>query len=421
MAVSRPGRHPGADRGAPLRAAELHRVLVVRADNLGDVVMATPVLGALREFAPHARIDLLASPAGSAVAPMIPELDGVLTVSPSWQQLGGSATGDAERELVERVRTRRYDAMIVLTSFSQSPWPVAHVGLLAGVPVRAVHSSEFGGAVATHWVTPPADTTHQVDRGLHLLAALGIPDRGRAPRLRIPDADDRAGAALLGDLARAPFAVLVPGASCATRRYPAARFGAAAAAIAAAGLPVRVAGPAAEEALVAEVVATARSAGGARIGAARSAGGARIDAARSAGGARIDASGRPDVAALPPTTVPRFAAVVRRATVVVTNNSGGMHLADALGTPVAVAWAGTERPGDMNPRAVPAALLGAPVPCSPCRLLTCPYGHECLDVEPEALAAAACRLARGPEGEEEPWPPIPSQVTRGPALTPSGS
>ena len=59
----------------------------MRPDNIGDVVLLTPALRALRAAAPQARMELLASPAGTAVAAMIPELDGVLTVSPSWQQL----------------------------------------------------------------------------------------------------------------------------------------------------------------------------------------------------------------------------------------------------------------------------------------------------------------------------------------------
>ena len=384
-----PGQHPGADRGAPLDPGALQRVLVVRADNLGDVVMASPVIRAVRAFAPGAGIDLLAAPAGAAVAPLVPGLDDVLTVSPSWQQLpGGSGdTADREWELVERIRDRGYDTMLVLTSFSQSPWPAAHIGLLAGIGIRVVHSREFGGAVATHWVTPPPDTTHQIDRGLHLLAAVGVPARGREPRLRVPEVDDAAAAGLLGASIR--FAVLVPGASCPSRRYPAARFGRAAAAIAAAGLPVRVAGTGAEAALVAEVIA---------------------------------AAAHPGVSALAPMTLPRFAAVVGRAAVAITNNSGGMHLADALGTPVVVAYAGTERTGDMPPRAVPAALLGVAVACSPCRLLRCPYEHQCLDVAPERLAAAVHELAAEPRIGTPPaspisGPPISGPPTPGP-LTP---
>ena len=355
-----PGHHPGADRGAPLDPAALRRVLLVRADNAGDVLTASPVVRALRRFAPHAALELLTSPVGAAAAPLVPGLDAVRTVSALWQQLGSGPPDAAERErrLVRELREPGYDTMVVLTSFSQSPWPAAHAGLLAGIGTRIVHSREFGGAVATHWVTPPPDTTHQVDRGLHLLSSVGVPGRGARLGLRVPDADDRAAEELVGT---GPFAVLAPGASCPTRRYPAARFGRVAALLAAAGLPVRVSGPPSEAALVAEVVA---------------------------------AAAHPGVTALDPVPLPVFAGVVRRAAVAVVNNSGGMHLADGLGTPAAVVFAGTERPGDIAPRNVPVALLGVRVPCSPCRLLTCPYDTQCLDVPPERVAAAAADLAR---------------------------
>jgi ADP-heptose:LPS heptosyltransferase len=400
-----PFRHPGADRGGRVDLAAARRILVVRPDNIGDVVLLTPALRALRAAAPQARIELLASPAGTAVAAMIPELDGVLTVSPNWQQLtapadaaGAEAAVRAERELLDRITAGRYDAMLVFTSFSQSPWPVAHLGLLAGIGTRVVHSREFAGAVATHWVTPPPDTTHHVDRSLHLVEAIGVPLQGRTPSLRIPasayaDADDLLADALAGrsadhrtagDTVRmramagatsattrlhrsSPgsasslrFALLVPGASCPSRRYPAARFGAAAAAIAASGLPVLVAGTAAEAGLVDEVV-------------------------RSAGSA--------DVRALPAVGLPVFTALIARAAVALTNNSGGLHLAEATGTPVVVTYAGTERLADVAPRAVPCALLQVPVPCSPCRQLSCSFHLECLDLAPQRLAEAALRLA----------------------------
>jgi len=375
-----PGRHPGADRGGPVDVAAARRILVVRADNIGDVVTTTPALRALRAAAPDARIELLASPVGAAVAPMIPQLDGVVAVSASWQQLPGAgrdpaADATAERELLERITAGQYDLLLVLTSFSQSPWPVAHLGLLAGIGTRAVHSREFGGAVATHWVTPPADTTHQVDRALHLLAAIGVPHRGRETSLRVPVDAARTAAELAP---HGPFAVLAPGASCAARRYPAERFGAAAGELARAGLPVLVAGSGAEAPLVERVVAEAA---------------------------------HPDVTPVPAVPLPVFTALLARGAVAITNNSGGMHLADAVRTPVAVTYAGTERPGDLRPRSTPAALLGREVPCAPCRQLQCPFQHECLDVPAAELAAAALVLTTAvpPDPrEEDRWRRVPS-------------
>ena len=366
-----PFGHPGADRGGPVDVGAAGRILAVRADNIGDVVTTTPALRAIRAAAPHARLDLLTSPAGATIAPMIADIDGVVATSVSWQQLDSAAGSAAqERDLLERLAAARYDVLLVFTSFSQSPWPVAHLGLLAGIGTRVVHSREFGGAVATHWVTPPPDGTHQVDRALHLLAAIGVPDCGRAPTLHVPaDAEDAA--AQLGP--DGSFAVLAPGASCAARRYPPERFAAAAAQLAQAGLPVLVAGSAAETELVAQVVTGAADSG---------------------------------VTGVPPVPLPVFTALLRRAAVAITNNSGGMHLADAVRTPVAVTYAGTERRAELRPRAVPSALLGRDVVCSPCRQLRCPFEHECLDVPPGDLAAAALELVSRPAPvEEDRWLP----------------
>lgn len=350
---SRPHRHPAADLAAPPDWSAVRRVLVVRADNLGDVVLATPAIRALRQAVPHAAIDLLASPVGAKVAPMIRGLRDVLTVSASWQQAGVPArpAGELaleERRLVDELLARDYDAMIVFTSHSQSPWPVAHVGMLAGIGIRAVHSAEFGGAVATHWVTPPPVGIHQVDRCLHLLAALGIPPAGTGLELDIPQLPGIGGGV-----------VLAPGGSCSSKRYPAARFAEVARLLGQAGRGVRVTGSPSEAALVDEVVTRA---------------------------------GHPLVEPLGEVGVPELAAVIAAADVVVCNNSGCLHLADAAGTPVVCTYAGTEARTEMPPRSSPAQLLGRRVPCAPCRQFRCPYHQECLDISPDEVAAAALRL-----------------------------
>ncbi len=91
--------------------------------------------------------------------------------------------------------------------------------------------------------------------------------------------------------------------------------------------------------------------------------------------------------------VPGLAGLLSGASVAVTNNSGGMHLADAVRTPVVALFAGTEDEDQFRPRSVPAALLRVPTWCSPCRQFRCPFAQECLDVVPEDVVKAALRLA----------------------------
>jgi ADP-heptose:LPS heptosyltransferase len=353
--------HPAALAGPPIDWAALRRILVVRPDNLGDVVLSGPALRALRRAAPRARLDLLAAPAGAAVAPLLPEVGEVLVASVSWQQLDPAAVpAEEDLALLDRIRAGRYDAAVLLTSFTQSPWPAAQLCRLAGVPVRVGTSKEFGGAGLTHWVPSPPDELHQVDRALRVLARVGVPPVDGRLRLAVPDAAHATARRVLAEHGvTGPYAVLLPGASCSSRRYPVDRFAEVAGLLAAAGLPVLVGGTAAESEPVGRV-----------------------------------ARNRPGVlAAAGELDVPALAAALAGARVVVCNNSGGAHLADAVGVPAVVLFAGTEQPDQFRPRAVPAAVLTVPTPCAPCRQLRCPYGLECLDLAPERVAREALRLA----------------------------
>lgn len=345
--------HPAALAGEPVAWASLRRILVVRPDNVGDVLMCGPLLRMVRAAAPAAALDVLASPAGAPAAALLDEVDDVVAAAVSWQQLGTGPVEDPDdAALVAALRTRGYDAAVVLTSFSQAPWPAAEVCRRAGIAVRAGLSKEFGGPVLTHWVPAPPDAWHQVDRARHLGARLGLPATDHRLRLTPQDAPD----VLRG--APGPVVVILPGASCPSRRYAPDRLAAVARDLAA-DATVLVVGTAREHELVHAV---------------------------AAGDAR-PLAGELDLAGL--------AGLLARADAVVANNSGGAHLADAVGTPVAVLFAGTEEPGQYAPRSVPAAVLRRPTTCTPCRQLRCPYDHECLDVAPATVAARVRDLLAG--------------------------
>jgi ADP-heptose:LPS heptosyltransferase len=209
-------------------------------------------------------------------------------------------------------------------------------------------------------VPSPPDELHQVDRALRVLARVGVPPVDGRLRLAVPDAAHATARRVLAEHGvTGPYAVLLPGASCSSRRYPVDRFAEVAGLLAAAGLPVLVSGTAAESEPVGRV-----------------------------------ARNRPGVlAAAGELDVPALAAALAGARVVVCNNSGGAHLADAVGVPAVVLFAGTEQPDQFRPRRVPAAVLTVPTPCAPCRQLRCPYGLECLDLAPERVAREALRLA----------------------------
>ncbi len=90
--------------------------------------------------------------------------------------------------------------------------------------------------------------------------------------------------------------------------------------------------------------------------------------------------------------MPELAGILRRARLVIANNSGPMHIADAFARPMVILYSGTELEEQWRPRGSPVKLLRRNTHCSPCYAFTCPYGMECLDIPPEEVAAHALEL-----------------------------
>jgi ADP-heptose:LPS heptosyltransferase len=357
------------------------RVVVVRLDNLGDVILTSPLFRALRDHLPSAALTLLASHGGALAAPLVPWIDDVITVRAIWQDLGGRMSFDPQREraFVDELRERRFDAAIILTSFSQTPFAPGYAAYLAGIPIRIGQAGDFGGSVLSHTIEPSPPGTHQADRNLHLLDELGIPIRARDIALEIPAVANFTAATMLSE-ARASEApiVVVPGASCAARRYDPARYGIAASQLAAAtGRRVVVLGTDRERPQVDAVVAACPQA--------------------------ISLAGR--------TSFAEFAAIVARAGIVLCGNSAALHLADAFARPVVALYSGTDRVSEWRPRRAPSQLLRVQTWCAPCRRFDCPYEMACLDIEPSRIVDAALELLDLPA----PRHPIPAGQLNQPA------
>ncbi len=344
----------------------IRRILAMRLDNVGDVVMLGPALRTLKQALPEATITLMASPAGAQVAEMLPGVDDVLTQRVVWQDISGGPAFDREREwaLVEEIRKHHFDAALVFTSFSQSPYPPAYVCCLAGVPLRVGQSKEFGGGLLTQWVKPLPDSVHQVDRNLHLLESCGFTVGSRQLELDIPASAQATADQLLGEIRLAEnelFILLAPGASAQARRYDPDRYARVAHLLSVwTRLPIVIVGSAREKALADQVAAA----------------GASPHAVSLAG----------------KTSVAEMAGIVRRASLVIANNSAPMHIADALDRPMVILFSGTEYESQWQPRRAPARLLRRDTDCAPCYAFCCPYNMECLDIPPEQVAASAVQM-----------------------------
>ncbi|MFL5629424.1 MAG: glycosyltransferase family 9 protein [Ktedonobacteraceae bacterium] len=331
-------------------------ILAVRLDNIGDVVMLGPALRAVKETSPQARLTLLASPAGSTAVPLLPWIDDVITWRPIWQDVGGCMPFHParERELISMLAERQFDAALIFTSFSQTPHTPGYVCYLAGIPLRAGESKEFGGSTLTTELKGSDDDLHQVERNLRLVGHLGFVARDWRLMLAIPEDARQAVPSLLERVGLdpdAPFLLVHPGASAQARRYPVERFGIVARLLTRRGWPILVTGVEREAVLLAELIQHAP------------------DARCLVGGA----------------TLAEYAALVERAALVICNDTLPMHLADAVGTPEVVLFSGTDYEEQWRPRATAHRLLRRPTSCHPCYLFECPIGLPCLDISPEEV------------------------------------
>jgi lipopolysaccharide heptosyltransferase II len=349
--------------------ATARRILCVRLDNMGDVLMTTPAIRALKAGLKDRHITLLASPAGEAVARMVPDVDAVITFDAPWMKGTGSGERkigvDRDRAVRALVRAGRFDAAVIFTAYSQSPLPAAYFCYLAGIPLRLAHCRENPYDMLTDWVAetePAAEIRHEVQRQLDLVAAVGCHTADQRLSFAVRDATCREIRRLLGaqglDFGR-PWVLVHTGATAESRRYPSALFAQAIRLLADAGCQIVLAGTAREIPAVAEIQGLA-------------------------GVPSLSVAGQLDLAGLGAATL--------LADVVVSNNSGPAHLAAAIGTPLVDLYALTNP--QHTPWMVRHTLLYHEVPCKFCYKSVCPQGHHaCLRrVEPSRVAEAVIAL-----------------------------
>lgn len=346
--------------------------LVLFAPNwLGDAVMALPAIEALRAHHAAGRVVVAAR---RSVAPLFDLLPGVDAVVPLG---GGGGVLTASRLLAADVRAVaavRADVAVLFPNSFRS----ALTARLAGIPVRWGVRRSLRGPLVSHAVPRPPGSLHQIDAYRQTARALGAADAVPEPRLTVPDAVAGEAARLLADAGwdgHEPLIGFGPGAAFGSaKRWPEER--------------------------VASVIAAAASPSGPRPVLV----GAPADAPTAAG--IVDAVRRLDPACaarmlnlVGATSLPRLAGVLARCRAFVTNDSGAMHLAAAVGTPV-VALFGPTTEGETAPRprpGVPAVLLAGRAWCRPCGLRECPLDHRCMtSLEPSAVLQALAGITKEP-------------------------
>jgi lipopolysaccharide heptosyltransferase II len=341
---------------------QAERLLCVRLDAMGDVLMTTPAFRALKESHPSRQVTLLTSPSGADVARLCPYVDDIVIYQAPWMpcsQKSGSPAQDSAVDIamVDELRARNFDAAIIFTVYSQSPLPSAMLCYLAEVPLRLAHCRENPYRLLTDWVKDQEteyNFKHEVRRQLDLIDVIGARTAEERLTLRISEnATKRVRSLLTGQglELEQPWIVVHPGATAASRRYPPDRFARAVRSlIERHGFQVVFSGSLEERDLVERV----RSLVG-------------TNAVALAGRLNFE----------------EFAALLRLAPLLISNNTGAVHVAAATGTPIVDLYALTNP--QHTPWAVPHRVLSHEVPCKYCYKSVCPEGHNnCLAlVEPD--------------------------------------
>jgi ADP-heptose:LPS heptosyltransferase len=333
-----------AGGGAPVT-----RVLVARLDSFGDVLVAGPAVRAVAAGASH--VTMLCGPQGAPAAELLPGIDAVRVWAAPWvTETPGALDDDALSSFRRLVDEADVDEAVVLTSFHQSPLPLAVLLRLAGVARITGASVDHPGTLLDVRLRPGEDLPEDLpepERALRIAAAAGF----RLP----PDDDGRL--AVRHDAVAPPdvlglgrYVVVHPGASVPARSWPVGHHRTLVAALAARGTPVVVTGSPGERALTAEVAA----------------GGTGYDSPV------VDLGGR--------TSPGELAAVLAGAEVVVVGNTGPAHLAAAVGVPIVSLFSPVVPAVKWAPVGPHVEVLGdQTAACRLSRARECPVpGHPCL-------------------------------------------
>ena len=324
---------------------------MVRATNwLGDAIMSLPAVRAIGQVFPHAHLAIVARPSVAELYSRETVVDEVIPYAAAgWR---------ARREFAAGLRAQRFDCAILL----QNAFDAAFLAWMAGIPERIGYKRDARGLLLTHAIAVPEPgeiPRHERFYYLELLRRAALmehfPDTAAIRLDDIPGARE-AGLRRLAELgiAVAPIGVSPGAAYGNAKRWLPERFGETARKLTA---PVLVFGSASERDLCARVAA--------------------------------DTNGRNLAGA---TSLREFIELASVCRLFLTNDSGAMHVASALGIPTLAVFGATDDT-TTGPTGPSARVVRAHAECSPCLLRECPIDHRCMTrVTSEQVAAAALQL-----------------------------
>ena len=311
--------------------------ILIRATNwIGDAIMSLPALRAIRRRFPDAEIAVLAKPWVSALYEGEGSIDKVLVL----EGASGARDWKAKLDLVRLLRRGNFDLAILFPNSFES----AAVVRLAGVKRIIGYARDGRSFLLTDAIAVPTRGVHERFYYLELLQRAGLIDE--IPDIREIRLDGIDGLRAQGEkrFVRLPVIGVSPGAAYGSaKRWLPERFAESAARLASEmGASVAVFGSVGEKAMCAEV-------------------------ARAAGGHNFAGA----------TTLREFIEMTAACRVFLTNDSGAMHIASALGVPSVTVFGPTDETAT-GPLGPSARLVREPVDCAPCLLRECPIDHRCM-------------------------------------------
>jgi lipopolysaccharide heptosyltransferase II len=355
-----------------LRHHEFERILLIKPSAVGDVVHALPVLAKLRQRYPKARIDWMLTPHIAELIGHHPAISNVVlfqreAYGKPWKNWSKSTSGFLG--MISDLRQANYDLVVDLHGQFRSAFFALVTGASTRIgfdrPRRSVRRAgrplpkqafvhgwtgarEGSWLAYTHRIPLPTLDAHAAERYLWLGKMLGFDEESPDFSMPVPAIAEAWVRKILEEngAQKKPLAFLAPGTLWETKHWPAESFAQVADYFLGKGWAVVLGGSGKDRAVCQRVRAAAPGA--------------------------IDLSGK--------TSVSELAALIRRAEMCVTNDSGPMHMAAALGSPL-VAIFGPTDPLWVGPFGQPASVVRAGLPCSPCylrRISECPFGHACM-------------------------------------------
>jgi len=369
-----------------LRTAEFSRILLIKPSALGDVVHTIPVLVKLRARYPRARIDWLITPENAEIVRCHPALSNVVL----FARRDFSKRGHRWRallaffDLLKQIRRAKYDLVIDMHGqvrsalFAFISGARVRIGFdrpirrsltvstehdLRNVPNHGWRGAREGSWIAyTHRIPIPTLDVHAIDRYLWVGPLLGLDDDPPDLTIYLSSETVRHVERLLeehGVPADMPLVVLVPGTIWETKHWTIDGFAGVARQFLHDGFAVALAGTKRDQQRCRQIAAAAPGV--------------------------CDLSGK--------TTPAELAALIQRAEVAVTNDSGSMHVAASLGKPM-VSIFGPTNPVHIGPYQRPESVVRVDLPCSPCnyrRLSQCPFDHACMKQVTPAMVVERVR------------------------------